>query len=146
MKILLASLAMLLAVSACNTQKPASEAEGDSQQAATVEKKQRDISTETLVGLDPDIQEYADRVAEAQAAFETDGDGSSRTALLDAYIAFGDYMQYNSPVSPRQGKYHRALVEYRQALELDPGNSKVQGEIAQIEGIYKSMGRPIPGS
>jgi hypothetical protein len=53
-------------------------------------------------------------------------------------------MTYESPVSPRQGKYHRALIEYRHATQLDPHNQKALKEIQQIEDIYRSMGRPIP--
>jgi hypothetical protein len=150
MKPILAALAIALALTACNSQKPASDAEADGtaveQAAPAVEKKQRDISTETLVKIDPDIQTYADHVDEAKAAFEASGDKDSKEALIAAYVEFGDYMQYTSNVSPRQGKYYRALVEYRHARDLDPDNVKVQGEIDQIEGIYRSMGRPIPGS
>lgn len=149
MKHFLAALVILVSLSACNTQKPASEAgpdASDTKQAPAVEKKERDISNETLVALDPDIQAYVDKVENTKAANDASGNAASKEALVKAYIEFGDYMQYSSPISPRQGKYHRALVEYRHALEIDPGNKKADGERMQIENIYSSMGRPIPGS
>jgi hypothetical protein len=37
-----------------------------------------------------------------------------------------------------------ALRHFRKVLQLDPGNSRAQAEIDQIEGIYTQMGRPIP--
>jgi len=105
----------------------------------------RDVSTEALVLIDEAIQQYHDNVVAAVAAYDDDASEANREALIEAYIAFGDYMTYESPVSPRQGKYHRALIEYRHALKLDPSNDKVLDEIAQIEDIYRSMNRPVPG-
>ncbi len=140
--------AAMLIVTACGS--PAEDsAAGEGTQAVENAMEQeapakRDVSNETLVGLDPEIQTYIDRVAEAKAGVTSD-DAASQMTLIEAYMAFGDYMTYESPVSPRQGKYHRALIEYRHALELDPDNEKAQIEIAQIEDIYRSMNRPIPG-
>jgi tetratricopeptide (TPR) repeat protein len=119
----------------------------NAQQTSSTEQTagQRDVSTETLLQIDSDIQSYADAVDAAKAAFDADANAANKEQLVKAYVAFGDYMQYESSVSPRQGKYHRALIEYRHALELDPGSTKITAEIAQIEDIYKSMGRPVPG-
>jgi hypothetical protein len=137
------SLTLLLVVVSCsNRQDDDSAGQTD---AMTQNGTERDISTATLVGIDPEIQRYDDVVRDARMQYEQEAGDDQRQALLHAYVEFGDYMQYESPVSPRQGKYHRALVEYRHALALDPTNEKVLGEIAQIEDIYRSMGRPIPG-
>ncbi len=105
----------------------------------------RDISNAALIAIDEDIRKFTDDLDAAKSAFETAPSEGNKKKLILAYVALGDYMQYDSSVSPREGKYHRALVEYRHALELDPGNQKITGEIAQIEDIYRSMGRPIPG-
>lgn len=139
-------LAFMLTLTACQT-KPAEDTAGDAAQtaAATGETPQRDITTPTLLAIDGDIQQYVDAVETAKTSYDSDASVTNKDNLFKAYVAFGDYMQYESSVSPRQGKYHRALVEYRHALDLDPGNSKVLAEIAQIEDIYRSMGRPIPG-
>lgn len=131
---------------ACNTEKPAADTTAMQQPAATTQSAApRDVSTATLVAIDEDIQSYADAVDAAREKFTAESSTAAKAALVKAYTDFGDYMQYDSSVSPRQGKYHRALLEYRHALELEPGNAKVLGEIAQIEEIYRSMGRPIPG-
>lgn len=144
-KIWILAVAMLF-VTACGSQ---TEEKGEGKQAVENAMEQeapakRDVSDETLVKIDPEIQVYIDKVAEAKADVKAD-DAHSQMALIEAYMAFGDYMTYESPVSPREGKYHRALIEYRHALELDPDNEKAQIEIAQIEDIYRSMNRPVPG-
>lgn len=147
MKNMIIVLSALIALSACsqkteeNTETAAEQPAGAMSQPAA----KRDVSTATLVKIDEDIQKYADAVDAAAAAYDGAKNDGNKKKLIEAYVAFGDYMQYDSNVSPREGKYHRALLEYRHALELDPGNQKIVGEIAQIEDIYRSMGRPIPG-
>ena len=64
-------------------------------------------------------------------------------ALADAYLAKGDSLMYNDELPPRM-KYPPALKAYRQVLVYDKANKKAQTNIATIEGIYKSMGRPVP--
>ena len=136
---------------ACQPDRPAADATPSQQPGATTQgtatqtAPPRDVSTATLVAIDEDVQSYADAVETAKKKFSAESSDAAKAALVKAYVDFGDYMQYESSVSPRQGKYHRALLEYRHALELEPGHAKVLGEIAQIEEIYRSMGRPIPG-
>lgn len=105
----------------------------------------QDISTEALATIDPQVRTWDAKVAKKRTAYETSRSERDKKALVDAYVAFGDYLTYESDLSPRQGKYHRALVEYRKAVALDPSQPKALREIAQIESIYKSMNRPIPG-
>jgi len=50
----------------------------------------------------------------------------------------------NDAATPPRVKYPVALRTYRSALKLDKDNVKAKQNIATIEGIYKSMGRPIP--
>lgn len=137
-------------LSACSQQNETEETAGDAAQEMSTSAEQsktpdRDVSTEALVKIDPAIQEYADKVEREKSAYEKQPDEEGKAELVNAYVEFADYMTYESPVSPREGKYHRALIEYRHALELDPDNSKVIAEIQQIEDIYRSMNRPIPG-
>jgi tetratricopeptide (TPR) repeat protein len=64
-------------------------------------------------------------------------------ALADAHLADADAMMADESLPPNR-KYPSALREYRKVLELDKTNQKAKGNIDQIEGIYKQMGRPIP--
>ncbi len=141
MKIAISLLGMILIVSSCGQKQEATPEQNVEQPSAETSQAppKRDISNAALVAIDKDIQKYIDGVSAAK-------DKNDNAQLINAYIAFADYMQYESNVSPREGKYHRALVEYRNALELDPSNEKVVNEITQIEDIYRSMGRPIPGN
>ncbi|MFZ1731785.1 MAG: hypothetical protein WBQ23_15915 [Bacteroidota bacterium] len=140
MKTAIIILSTVFLFSACGQKKEAATEQPAEQPAAgmTQAPSKQDITDAALIKIDADIQKYADDVEDAKKQ----GD---KAQLTQAYITFGDYMQYESSVSPREGKYHRALVEYRKALELDPSNQKVVSEITQIEDIYRSMGRPIPG-
>jgi tetratricopeptide (TPR) repeat protein len=139
------STLLLLTVACSKQQGGDAEQQPDATAQSADAPAQRDISTATLAQIDPEIQKYDDAVTAAKNAFDAGQSAESKAALVKAYTDFGDYMQYESPVSPRQGKYHRALIEYRHALVLDPGSNKLIGEITQIEDIYRSMGRPVPG-
>jgi tetratricopeptide (TPR) repeat protein len=66
-----------------------------------------------------------------------------KATLAEAHVASGDSFMYNDQLPPRM-KYPSALKHYRAALQVDPTNKKAQANIATIEGIYKSMGRPVP--
>jgi len=148
-------LAVLL-IAGCTTEKETETDQSAADQSGDVQKsiesdepggqpaQKRDISTEALVKIDPEIRRFADAVEEAKENFEKSGDVTDAEKVVKAHVEFGDYMTYESIVSPQQGKYHRALIEYRHAMKLDPHNQKVQDEIIQIEDIYNSMGRPIP--
>ena len=138
-------LVALLLTTACGNKNEEPQMQDDAgAQMEQSDAPQQDISNEALTEIDPQIQMYIGKVNEARQAYDENPDAKTKEALENAYIAFGDYMTYESPVSPRKGKYRRALVEYRHALALDPDNEKVKREIQQIEEIYRSMGRPIP--
>ncbi len=66
-----------------------------------------------------------------------------RLALAEAHVAFGNSYMYNDQLPPFR-KYPSALKEFRKALTYDKDNKKATTNIATIESIYKSMGRPIP--
>lgn len=139
-------LAALLVFSSCEVRKesaqPPMEEQAKAMQSPPPEK--RDVSIPTMVKLDPEIQKYDDDVRSARKKYEASQSPAAMKKLAEVLIAFGDYMTYESPVSPRQGKYHLALVQYYAALKLDPENTKAKSEIEQIESIYRDMGRPVP--
>ena len=64
-------------------------------------------------------------------------------ALTDANLASADATMAD-PALPPNAKYPSALRAYRKVLALDKTNQKAKDNIAQIEAIYKQMGRPIP--
>lgn len=66
-----------------------------------------------------------------------------KPALSDAHTAYGESLMFNKELPPFR-KYPGALRQFRKAVEYDPKNQKAKAQIATIEGIYKSMGRPIP--
>jgi tetratricopeptide (TPR) repeat protein len=70
-------------------------------------------------------------------------DAAVKKALADAYMAQGDFYMYNEQLPPFR-KYPAALRSYRKTVEHDAKNETAKKNIATIEGIYKSMGRPIP--
>ena len=76
------------------------------------------------------------------AALEKSGD---KKALAAVYAERGYERMTDNNAAPRL-KYRAALGDFRRALNLDPANAKAKQNVALIEGIYKSMGRPIPGS
>lgn len=70
-------------------------------------------------------------------------DAAITRALVDAHLAYGDFFMFNQQMRPMQ-KYPSALKQYRQVLVYDKTNAKAKENIGTIEGIYKSMGRPVP--
>lgn len=70
-------------------------------------------------------------------------DAAVKKALAGAYFSQGDFYMYNEQMPPFR-KYPAALRSYRKTVELDAKNETAKKNIATIEGIYKSMGRPIP--
>ena len=66
-----------------------------------------------------------------------------KTALISTLMGKGDSLMNDPNVPPRM-KYPGALRAYRRVVELDPANAKAKSQISTIEGIYKSMGRPVP--
>jgi tetratricopeptide (TPR) repeat protein len=107
----------------------------------------------TLFAADPAVDKARKDIAdkkydEAITALETAQKKSPKSAevtkaLADAYLAKGDSLMANEQMPPRM-KYPSALKAYRQVLVYDKANKKAQSQIATIEGIYKSMGRPVP--
>ena len=70
--------------------------------------------------------------------------GKGKKAIAVAYAARGTF-RMNDQDAGAKVKYRAALDDYRKALAADPTNTEASGNKAQIEAIYKQMGRPIPG-
>lgn len=88
-------------------------------------------------------KKYDEAIAELEKAHKAKPQPDVKKALVDAYLAKGDSFMYNDSLPPRM-KYAPALRAYRSVLQYDATNKKAKENIATIEGIYKSMGRPIP--
>lgn len=89
---------------------------------------------------------YEEAITQLDAALKTASAKDApaiKTALAETYLAQGDYYMYNEQLPPFK-KYPGALKSYRQVLQYDAKNETAKKNIATIEGIYKSMGRPIP--
>lgn len=65
-------------------------------------------------------------------------------ALAKAYVDMGIFMEYYGDHLGMKERMTGSLAHFRRALQLEPGNAKAMAEIAQIEGIYKQMGREVP--
>ncbi len=66
-----------------------------------------------------------------------------KKAFAAAVAQLGRATMYAPDLRPME-KYPQALRLYRQALSLDPKNSVALADKKMIEGVYKSMGRPVP--
>lgn len=83
----------------------------------------------------------------AKRAYEADPKrpADKRKTLVEATVQFGATTMV-SPVLTSQVKYPKALRLFREALKLDPKHAKAREYRDLIEGIYKSMGKPVPKS
>ena len=88
-------------------------------------------------------KKYDEAIAQLEAEQKAKPRAAVTKALAEANLAKADSFMYNDSLPPR-AKYPVALRAYREVLKYDKGNKKAQQGIATIEGIYKSMGRPVP--
>jgi tetratricopeptide (TPR) repeat protein len=89
-------------------------------------------------------KKYDEAIASLEKAQKAEPKSAEvQKAFAEAYLGHGDSFMYNQALPPRM-KYPQALKAYRKVLEFDKTNKKAQANIAEIEGIYKSMGRPVP--
>ena len=85
-----------------------------------------------------------EQITALEAAYEkSPANEAAKIALVGALVARADYYMYAPELAPRE-KYPKALALYRKAAKLDPSNATAKSGIETIEGIYKSMGRPVP--
>ena len=88
-------------------------------------------------------KKYDEAIAQLDAAYKAKPTPSLKKALADANLAKADAFMNDASAPPRV-RYTTALRSYREVLKYDRDNKKAQDNIATIESIYKSMGRPIP--
>lgn len=92
------------------------------------------------------IQAEKKKLAVLQAAYDKTKNPKRGPQIKDhvtATLSLADAVMV-SPALPPKEKYPRALRLYREALSYDAKNRKAREGRDLIEGIYKSMGRPIP--
>ncbi|HRF60855.1 MAG TPA: hypothetical protein PLH94_13195 [Fimbriimonadaceae bacterium] len=70
-------------------------------------------------------------------------DAKVKKTYLDAANALADATMRSAALSSKE-KYPKALRLFREVLKVDPANKMAMENRDMIEGIYKSMGRPIP--
>lgn len=63
--------------------------------------------------------------------------------LLVTHMTFAWEMTHGE-IADQRTRMPAALRHLRRALELDPGNAQAMEQIQLIEGIYRSLNRPIP--
>jgi hypothetical protein len=88
-------------------------------------------------------KKFDEAIAQLEAEHKAKPRAEVTKALAEANLAKADSYMYNESLPPR-AKYPVALRAYREVLKYDKQNKKAQQGIATIEGIYKSMGRPVP--
>jgi tetratricopeptide (TPR) repeat protein len=88
-------------------------------------------------------KKYDEAIAQLEAANKAKTSPAIKKTLAEAHLAKADSFMYNDALPPR-AKYPAALRAYREVLKYEKDNKKAQQGIATIEGIYKSMGRPVP--
>ena len=68
-----------------------------------------------------------------------------RKAYILDTLTLGNAIMTSTTLAPK-AKYPHALRLFREVLVIDPKNRSAMKNKELIEGIYKSMGRPIPKS
>lgn len=79
----------------------------------------------------------------AKAAHAKKPSADTKKSLIAANLKLADAVLVSPALGPKD-KYPKSLRLYREVKALDPANKAAKEKIALIEGIYKSMGRPIP--
>ncbi|HYP13169.1 MAG TPA: hypothetical protein VEQ63_04535 [Bryobacteraceae bacterium] len=88
-------------------------------------------------------KKYDEAITQLEAAHKKKATPELKKTLVEAYLAKGDSYMYNDALPPR-AKYPTALRSYREVLKYDKENKKAKEGVSTIEGIYKSMNRPVP--
>ncbi len=86
-------------------------------------------------------EKYYDKV-KAEYDKNPKSDKAKKT-FISTGLSFADLTMKADWLGPKL-MYPKALRVYRAVKKADPKNKEANEWIANIEGIYKSMGRPIP--
>lgn len=80
----------------------------------------------------------------AEAAYKKKPtDAKLKKAHIEAATKLADAVLVSPALPPRE-KYPKSLRLYRGVVKIDAKNAHAKKQIDLIEGIYRSMGRPIP--
>jgi hypothetical protein len=71
-------------------------------------------------------------------------DVKAKNAFINSTFAVGVGRMYSVSLPPR-AKYSTALDAFREVLKLDPKHKGANENYNLIAGIYKQMGKPVPG-
>lgn len=82
--------------------------------------------------------------AARKAFFKSPKDPKLKKAYVAATWKHAEAVLVSPALGPKD-KYPRSLKLYREILKVEPSNKLAKERISLIEGIYKSMGRPVPG-
>ncbi len=89
-------------------------------------------------------KKFEEAIAALEPSLKTNPKNTAaKTAMVEALMGNGDFYMYNDKLPPFR-KYPAALKSYRRVLEFDKANQKAKDNVSMIEGIYKSMNRPVP--
>ena len=88
-------------------------------------------------------KKYDEAITQLETSYKAKPQPEVKKLLVEANMAKADSFMSNDAVPPRV-KYPTALRAYREVLKYEPGDKKAKDNIANIEGIYKQMGRPVP--
>ncbi len=151
-KVVLAlSLALIVLFIACegNQPKPVSESDKsfDSGQvkpsSSTASGETGVTPTSTAPTTVPEPEKPAELVELEKAYEKNTGDEATKKKLVQATYELGRKIEYDNSLPPFV-KYRQALKLFRRTLELDANHKEALAEKDQIEGIYRSMNKPIP--
>ena len=100
----------------------------------------------TAAQLDPEVKKLEQAAAKLEKQLKAKPkDAKLKVATAEAYYKAGFASEYSKQSLPSPVRYRTALKHYRRCLALNPGHEKAKKEKAQIEMIYRQMGRPVPG-
>jgi len=136
-------VAVVVALTACGSETPATET---TQVEATPAPVEYPADFDTF-SLQQKVEFYVenDLYTEALDALrgQDESDQQIRELKIAAHMTYGLYLTYGSLTDMRT-RMPEALRHYRKVVELDPENAQAKAEIEQIEGIYRSLNREIP--
>lgn len=108
--------------------------------SAAAQSKLSDLDKKELAML-ADLEKK--HVAAETAFKKKPTDAKLKKAHLDAARKLANAVLVSPALAPKD-KYPKSLRVYRGIMKIDPKNAHAKKQIDLIEGIYRSMGRPIP--
>ena len=138
---LLSFFAALLLFTACGSDAPEAENPTDSAEEVNQDPIPEGTTIEQVQFL-VDNNRFEEALEILRA--EEGSDPQMQAALRDTHFLYGEWLMYHAETVEMNVRMPRALEHFRRVLELEPENEAAQANIEQIEGVYRSMGRPVP--